>query len=671
MVANFKIETVGVAGAGTMGAAIAQYFAMKGLQVHLFDINSAGLERGRENILSSLAEAEVRKVMTATEKEKMVARLHVSTDINCFSSCQLVVEAVFEDFKVKTELFKKIESVTDKDCIVATNTSSFSVTDLARGLKRPERFVGVHYFYHAAKNKLIEVIPGAETAPDVTKTVSGFYEFIDKLPITTADVSGFCVNRFFVPWLNEAVRLWEEGHGSPEFIDAVACKVFRIGMGPFALMNATGVPIAMHAAENLADKFGRFYRAAPALKAQVSAGKPWDLTMSGKGRDDEDSVRSRLLASALGVAAQMVSEGVADATATDLGARIGLRWGLGPFEMMEKIGVAEVREKVRNLFSRWELPVPSILTEGAASSELQVADVRYLRSGKLSVIEFNRPDAMNALSERVMQQLTLAFEEATKDSETSRIAFVGRGKAFVAGADIKFFLKNMDRGNTDNIYRFTEAGQKLLRRIETCQKPTIAYLDGLTLGGGLELALACQYRIATPRLTAGFPETGIGIYPGLGGTQRAPRLVGKGLAKFLIATGQMLDAEKARQFGLVDLVVPRQDSFSFLETVELVKNPVRGAGPQVPEAGFAGFDGSVTAEMANGEPYKNYSKTLGFKAPLALKKSMELIDRGSAVNLDDGLQLELAGLHWIFETGDARTGLESIIKKERPKFKGV
>ena len=174
------------------------------------------------------------------------------------------------------------------------------------------------------------------------------------------------MNRFFVPWLNEAARLYEEGFGSIAFIDRVACEVCGVGIGPFALMNATGVPIAMHAADGLASELHNFYAPAKVLCQQVEAKQGWnveDTQLLNNGFDQADVVTRRLVGASLGVAAQMVSEGVIDATSTDLGARAGLRWPMGPFELLEKMGAAKVKEMVESVFSVWNLPLPAFLAD--------------------------------------------------------------------------------------------------------------------------------------------------------------------------------------------------------------------------------------------------------------------------------------------------------------------
>src|SRR5262249_22111970 len=157
-----------------------------------------------------------------------------------------------------------------------------------------------------------------------------------------------------------------------------------------------------------------------------------------------------------------------------------------------------------------------------------------------------------ALNEAVMTQLTSTFRAAAVDPSVKGIVIAGSGKAFVAGADIRFFVKNMEAKAIDRIAAFTKAGQDLLLELQRCSKPVVARVHGLALGGGVELALACHYTVATPKATLAFPETGIGIYPGLGGTQRTTARIGRGLAKWLVLSGETVTAEQAGGSGLLE-----------------------------------------------------------------------------------------------------------------------
>ncbi len=660
-----KIENIGVIGAGTMGSAIAQHFLMKGLPVTLLDQSRTSTERGRQTIADSLGEAMKRRIISEEQYKKIMANLICSTEQTALKDADLIVEAIFEDLKVKQNLFKGLEAVIGPDCIIASNTSSFLIGDIAEGTRHPERIIGVHYFYHAAKNKLVEVVPGPLTDDGLVAELVNFYAYHGKIPIIVKDAPGFAINRFFVPWLNEGARLLEEGFGSIKFIDEVARQVFGIGMGPFALMNITGVPIGMHAANGLADKLGDFYRPARILCDLVAAGNTWDeadTTILNGGANNEDVVTSRLIAAALGISAQMVGEGVVDATSNDLGSRAGLRWPMGPFELMNRIGVEKVGTMVNDLFSKWHMPIPDFAFGSNDPVEFEWVQART--KGDTGFVIFNLPDRMNALGELVVSQLDGCFRELDQNPDLKTIYILGQGKAFVAGADIKFFLDGIAANDLDRIQKFTEFGQEVLNNIQSSDKTTCAFVDGLTLGGGLELALACDYRIGTKNTTIAFPETGIGIYPGLGGTQRTSRLISKGLAKFMVATGQFLNAEKAYTYGLVDKVIEPLYDFYDLSELKLGEKQLGKTDQNETESLFNVFTGTI-------EDNHPYAKVLARKAPIALTTAMKLMDDGAELPLEDGLKLELAGLKEIFATADALQGLSSVVKGFRPEFTGA
>ena len=181
---------------------------------------------------------------------------------NTAANTDLVIEAVFEDFDIKTAVFSALDNACDEGTILASNTSSLSVNALAEATGRPDRFVGLHFFYHPAKNRLIEVIPAKTTSKETLERTVQYCRTLGKVVIVCKDRPGFVVNRFFVPWLNEACLLLEEGVATAAQIDAISCKAFRLGLGPFGLMNLTGPPIALHSTDYLAEQLNT-----PATKA--------------------------------------------------------------------------------------------------------------------------------------------------------------------------------------------------------------------------------------------------------------------------------------------------------------------------------------------------------------------------------------------------------------------
>ena len=207
---------------------------------------------------------------------------------------------------------------------------------------------------------------------------------------------------------------------------------------------------------------------------------------------------------------------------------------------------------------------------------------------RVATLTINRPDKLNALNEEVVAQLEAAFEEQSRSAAVDGIVITGRGKAFVAGADVPWFVNRLDAKRTSDIVTFTRRGHELLRKFAKSPKVVIAKVDGLSLGGGSELALACDWIVGTKRASFGFPETGIGIYPGLGGTQRLARRIGVPLAKAFIFTGNTIGADAAKALGVIDVVATHEGlKAAILELVRKGKPPERRAFHRVPRASKA------------------------------------------------------------------------------------
>lgn len=663
-----KIETVGVVGAGTMGAALAQKFATEGFKVVLLDRERRFLEKGLKSIQTTLQEGVERKLFSEEQVAGILSKIRGSVQPADLRYCELVIEAIFEDFAAKTSLLRELSEILPKETIVGSNTSSFSISELAQSISYPQRFLGLHYFYHAAKNRLVEIVPGEKTAPETRRACEIFSALSGKDPIVCKDRYGFAVNRFFVPWLNEAVRLLEEGVGDAATIDRVSMKTFQIGMGPFALMNATGVRIAYHAQKTL-EAFGNFYRVAALLKKQAMANEPWGIEAAANvpiEAETEKQIRERMLGSVFLVCSQILDEEVCAAVDLNRGARIGLRWRKGPLELMQSSGEEEVRRLIRQIAGRYQTPLPRSI--GAQFWKMEF--VRLEKQGHSAFITIHRPEDLNALNEQVMQELSEKFAAAEADPAIDTIAITGAGKAFVAGADIKFFVQNMQQNALEKIVAFTRSGQEVYQRIERSAKKIVALINGMALGGGLELALCADVILATPEASMAFPETGIGIYPGLGGTQRTPKRIGRGLAKFLIYTGKMLSAREAEEMGLVDAIIPREDIFAlkFGEKVFPVLQNAEKVLPRRWETLGNFFEKNSLARIVNNEGVESQlaaeeveklRKRILQKAPIALQVAEKLIDAAA------GCQSELDEIPYIFSTEDALLGLSSMGKEVR------
>ncbi len=246
----------------------------------------------------------------------------------------------------------------------------------------------------------------------------------------------------------------------------------------------------------------------------------------------------------------------------------------------------------------------------------------------LTVVKVNRPQALNALNGEVLQDLSNAFSQLANDPETKVIVLTGAGeKAFVAGADIA----SMKEMNALDAKKFCDLGHQAMRQVETCPKPVIAAVNGFCLGGGLELALSCDFIYASENAKLGLPEVNLGLFPGFGGTQRLARLIGKNKAKELIFSAKVLSATEGLQWGILNKVTPAAD---LLKEVELIAREIMKKGP------------------------------------VAVSLAKQVVNEGSDLDLTSGLALEKATFPLIFATEDRHEGVGAFLEKRKAEFKG-
>jgi len=684
------IESVAIVGAGNMGSGIAQKTAQEMFQVQMVDREEQWVNRGKKIISDFLEEAIERRIFSQSQVEEIKGRISGVIGVeNVDSETDLVIEAVFEDFNVKADVFQILDENCGDQTILASNTSSLSVNELSKATTRPDRFVGLHFFYHPAKNRLVEVIPADDSSEDTISRVVQYCKQLGKVVIVCKDKPGFVVNRFFVPWLNEACLLMEEGHGTPAQIDAVARKSFNIGMGPFALMNLTGPPIALHSTDYLAQQLNTpRYNGAQNLRNLVDNNAMWEISENEECEEVLASIiQERLLGAVFSISSQIVEEEICSMEDVDRGAKVGLRWALGPFELMNEFGIDEAYRMAKSYSElhsdESEFKLPQFLQIKAETGNpwmFEFVDAE-IKNG-IATVNINRPEAMNALNGTVVEQLGALVDNLNEDTSIHTIVLEGAGKAFVAGADVKFFVDRLDENAFPKIYEFTAEGHNVLAKIENSPKTTVALTTGLALGGGLELALSCDYRIGTRRTQFRFPETSIGIYPGLGGTQRTTRICGVNAARWAILAGNWIGPKQGEDLGLITHLVEPADVEKTIEIISNQGKPANkytGAPKRTSEAVQAAIEfysddnmnSIMTGQIPEGslEGYASRQiKQISRTAPIALRMASDLIDVAASTNLEEGLAAELQHLEDIFATKDAYEGLSSLIQGRRPNY---
>jgi 3-hydroxybutyryl-CoA dehydrogenase len=281
-----EIKKVGVLGCGLMGSGIAQVCAMAGFDVTVLEIEQKFIDRGFGGIEKSLAKFSERPVdkggITAEQKEQIRSRLKGTTNKADLADCDIVIEAIIENVVEKKKMYASLEGIVKTDAILASNTSSISITELLTAIKRPDRFIGLHFFNPVPLMKLVEVVRTIATADEAYETAYAFAKKLGKVPVRTSDKTGFIVNRLLVPYLLDAIRSYEEGVGSIEDIDQAMKLGCGYPMGPFTLLDFVGLDTTYYITHVMYDEFKeRRFASPPLLKRLVMAG--WYGRKSGRG----------------------------------------------------------------------------------------------------------------------------------------------------------------------------------------------------------------------------------------------------------------------------------------------------------------------------------------------------------------------------------------------------
>jgi 3-hydroxybutyryl-CoA dehydrogenase len=267
------MASVGVIGAGTMGNGIAQVFAQSGYDVVLVDTSEEFLDRGLKRITSALDRLVEKERLSGDNRDAILMRIEGSTEMEHLADCTMIVEAVPENRELKADLFRKLSEIVDPETILASNTSSLSITELAHSATNPERVIGMHFFNPVPKLPLVEIVPGRSTSDDTVAFAVAVAMQLGKQPIVVGDSPGFVANRLLIPMINEAVFALNEGVASAEDIDAVMRMGASHPMGPLELADMIGLDTVLSIMEAMHHAFGDDkYRPAPLLRQMVGGG---------------------------------------------------------------------------------------------------------------------------------------------------------------------------------------------------------------------------------------------------------------------------------------------------------------------------------------------------------------------------------------------------------------
>src|SRR5919106_1375689 len=466
--------------------------------------------------------------------------------------------------------------------------------EIAQATLRPEKAVGFHFFYPASVMPLVEIVEGDETDPDTVQAAYNFAQAIRKQPITCGEVPGFVVNRILNSAVGEVWRAQEEQGLSIKQIDEAITAANVAPMGPFFLGDLLGLDTILHVAEHLRDAYGDSFYVHEGMRKLVADGhlgaksggdgfyKEGEPQLSGDADPDGEALAERMKLKALVEACLLLEEGVCTVRDIDLGMMAGAgmdpRRGIfPPFMGADLLGLDVVLEKLEAAQDEHgeRFAPPRILKRLVAQGRHgqksgqgfyayprpdegdQTETVKLETRGEVAIAWLVNPP-MNAISPQVIKDLGSVWERVKGSDEVGAMVVASSNPVvFSAGADIKAFTSMDEEGGRELI----DGGHALLRELGQNRISTVAAVNSLAFGGGCELAMACDFRIAAESAVFGQPEIKLGIIPGFGGTQRLPRLVGTEKALEMNLIGDAITASDALVHGLANRVVPDHELF--------------------------------------------------------------------------------------------------------------
>jgi len=652
------INTITVLGAGNMGHGIAEVAALAGYNVVLRDINEEFVQSGYDDIEWSLGKLAEKDQITEAEADATLDRITPVVPLEeAVADADVVIEAVPEVMDIKKDVYEEVQAHAPDRTIFATNTSSLSITELSEVTDRPEQFCGMHFFNPPIRMPLVEVISGAHTAEETLDLIESLAEAMDKTPVRVhKDSPGFIVNRILVPLMNEAAWIVEEGEATVAEVDSTTKFDMGLPMGSFELADQVGIDVGYHVLEYMHETLGEAYRPCPLLEAKVDEENLGKKTGSGfydyenggveiPSDAGSDAIERRLLAVMANEAAGLIEADVADAKSIDTAVMLGAGFPDGPAKLADAAGLDALLDTLDSLHEESESArheATSLLRElGEAGATFHEADdeggdeydyetLQIEFDERVGHIVIDRAHRMNTISNELLAEFDEAIDALDSNEEVRAILITGEGgKAFSAGADVM----SMAGGGADPLkaVELSRTGQQTFGKLESADTPVIAGIDGYCLGGGMELAMCADMRIASERSEFGQPEHNLGLLPGWGGTQRLPQIVGEGRAKEIIFTADRYDAETMEAYGFVNEVVGNDELEE--KAMELAKKLARG--PPIAQ---------------------RYTK----RAMLAGRDSTTA-----------GLELESQAFGHLMNTDDLMEGITAFMGDDDPEFEGT
>ncbi len=541
---------VAIIGAGSIGPDIGYYLksALPGLALTLVDVRQQALEGALRRFHGYADKAVTRGKMTAAQSAAVLEHVTGTTDYDDIAGCDWVIEAATENLELKRRIFADVEARVAPDAIITSNTSSLPAARIFARLREQRRATVTHFFAPAWRNPAVEVIDWPQLDPQLLAHLRRVFCETGKLPLVTSDAPCFMLDRIFDNWCNESALLLPQASAAE--IDSVAADY--VHAGPFFVLNlAHGNPIIVETNTLQADEEGEHYRPATifgSVDKWLTVGPSQRIEVAA---DTAQAVRDRLLGVLFSQSVDILDRSIGSAADLDLGCRIALGFKRGPLELMRELGEAESqRILARFVRERPGMPTPRRPLPGYQRFERHVL-VDDLDDVKL--ITLRRPEALNALHDEMTDEILAVIRHHENDPKVAGFVITGYGtRAFCAGGDIGRFPSLL--GDADASAQYARDCSRLLVHLDASPKPVVAALNGMALGGGLELAMRCHALVAARHARLQLPEITLGILPAIGALVVPFRRWPHAAAIFqrMLTRGEHLDAVQAHELGIVD-----------------------------------------------------------------------------------------------------------------------
>ncbi len=648
-------DELAVIGAGNIGPDIA-YYLRTGLpqkKLYLVDIVEEQLKKAEKRFQGYAQKGVDRKIINREQADAILENIVYTTDYNKIKNCKLVIEAATEALDLKKKIFTMLEGIVSDDTILTSNTSSIPADQIFNDMKHPERSTVTHFFAPAWRSMAVEVIKWETVDDAVLNHLIWFFANTGKAPVITDNVFSFLLNRVFENWTNEAAYLVDKA--TTYQIDSVEGEF--VGAGPFFVLNMAGGNPLTYASQKRREAERICYKPSPILQSVATWNTAKPGTKIEMTLDLKEWIRDRLMGLVFSQCFDIADRNIGTRADLNFGSVIGLGFKKGVFDVMADFGenevtrIADAFDKERPGFPKPKRPIAEYLDF--------YRDILVDNLDGIRIITIRRPQAANALGLGTCAEILRELKKGADDPSVDGFVITGYGtKAFCAGADISGFVATFD--DREAGVALARSNSEVLHFIDKMDKPVVAAVNGLLMGGGVELATRCHSMVADSKAFFQLPEITLGILPGMGGAVIPYRKWPHAGEKFhaMIGQAQKLTVQEASEIGMV-----KQITNGYSEMIAAAISEVRKLQGNIPR---------IADKAVDIPEFKVPDQPMAGKLPLskeALGLAARVVNEAAAVDdLYEALEINYQLSGDISCIQASKEGVNAFLQKRKPQF---